>query len=430
MKKTLLGMAAALTMGGLLASTAMVAPALAAGPKVSDIVTHYADLGYAMYGDAVTGAQALDKSIDAFLADPNDKTLAAARDAWRAARVPYMQTESFRFGNPEVDDLEGNVNSWPLDEGLIDYVADSYGQTSDSNPYYRLNIIANKELQIGKDKIDASVIDKKLIQSMEEVGNVETNVAIGYHAVEFLLWGQDLNGTGPGAGNRPASDYDQKNCTHGNCDRRAAYLKASTDLLVDDLTAMRDLFAADGAVRKRLTAAKPEDALVSMFTGLGSLSYGELAGERTKLGLMLHDPEQEHDCFSDNTHNSDFYDQQGMVEVYNGTYTKLDGTKMKGASLHDFVKAHSADADKRIEAAMKKTTGTATVMKQTADSGKWAYDQMIGADNPEGNKIVQNFVDALVAQAHAIEAGVTASHLAIKVEGSDSLDNPSAVKTN
>ena len=79
---------------------------------------------------------------------------------------------------------------------------------------------------------------------------------------------------------------------------------------------------------------------------------------------------------------------------------------------------------------MKKTTETATVMKQTADSGKWAYDQMIGADNPEGNKIVQNFVDALVNQAHAIEAGVTASHLTIKVEGSDSLDNPSAVKTN
>ena len=430
MKKSLMGMAAALAMGGLLASTALVTPARAAGPKVEDVITHYADLGHAIYGDAVTTAQTLDKTIDAFLADPNDKTLAAARDAWKAARIPYMQTEGFRFGNSEVDDLEGNVNSWPLDEGLIDYVADSYGQSSDSNPYYRLNIIANKELQIGKDKVDATVIDKKLIQSMEEIGNVETNVAIGYHAVEFLLWGQDLNGTGPGAGNRPATDYDQKNCTHGNCDRRAAYLKAATDLLVDDLTAMRDLFAADGAVRKRLASGKADDALVSMFTGLGSLSYGELAGERTKLGLMLHDPEQEHDCFSDNTHNSDYYDQQGMVDIYNGTYTKVDGSKLKGPSLHDYVKAHAGDADKRVLAAMKETTAAMTVLKQTADSGKWAYDQMIAADNPEGNKIVQHVVDKLVAQAHAIEAAVTAVHLTIKVEGSDSLDNPSAVKTN
>jgi putative iron-regulated protein len=357
MKQGLLGMAAAMVIGAI-----QMSPAMAAGPKAEDVISHYADLGYAMYGDSVTKAQALDKSIDAFLADPSDKTLATARDAWRASRVPYMQTEVFRFGNSEVDDIEGDVNSWPLDEGLIDYVADSYGQSSDSNPYYRLNIVGNKELTIGKDKIDASVIDKKLIKSMEEAGNVETNVAIGYHAVEFLLWGQDLNGTGPGAGNRPATDYDQKNCTHGNCDRRAAYLKAAADLLVDDLTLMRDLFAADGAVRKRLTTGKTDDALVSMFTGLGSLSYGELAGERTKLALMLHDPEQEHDCFSDNTHNSHYYDQQGMVDIYNGTYTRIDGTKIKGPSLHDYVKANGGDADKRVMAAMKQTTAAVTVL--------------------------------------------------------------------
>lgn len=421
----LLGMAALLVVGA-----AQIVPAVAAAPKVPEVVAHYADLGYAIYGDSVTTAQALDKAIDALLADPSDKTLAAARLAWKAARIPYMQSEAFRFGNSEVDDIEGDVNSWPLDEGLIDYVADSYGESSDSNPFYRLNIVANKQLQIGKDKIDATVIDKKLIKSMEELGNVETNVAVGYHAIEFLLWGQDLNGTGPGAGNRPATDYDQKNCTHGNCDRRGAYLKAATGLLVDDLTSMRDLFAADGAVRKRLASSKDNDALVSMLTGLGSLSYGELGGERTKLGLMLHDPEEEHDCFSDNTHNSHFYDQQGMVDIYNGSYTRVDGSVLKGPSLHDYVTAKAAGADKRLVAAMKTTTGAMTILKQTADSGKWAYDQMIAADNPAGNKIVQHVVDTLVAQAHAVEAVVTALHLSIKVEGSDSLDNPAAVKSN
>ena len=64
-------------------------------------------------------------------------------------------------------------------------------------------------------------------------------------------------------------------------------------------------------------------------------------------------------------------------------------------------------------------------MKDTADSGEMAYDQMIGADNPEGNKIVQDVVDALVAQARAVEGVVTALGLTIEVEGSDSLDNPS-----
>ena len=42
----------------------------------------------------------------------------------------------------------------------------------------------------------------------------------------------------------------------------------------------------------------PKHGLTSIAAlGLGSLSYGELAGERTKLGLMLHDPEEE-DCFT------------------------------------------------------------------------------------------------------------------------------------
>ncbi len=424
LKNSLMGLAALL-----LAGSAMVAPAQAATPQPKAILTHYADIAYAAYDDSVTTAQHLNKVIAAFLADPNDKTLAAARDAWKAARVPYMQTEAFRFGNPEVDELEGTVNSWPLDEGLIDYVAESYGESSDSNPFYRLNIIANKQVQIGKDKIDASVIDKKLIQSLQQAGGVETNVAIGYHAIEFLLWGQDLNGTGPGAGNRPATDYDQKNCTNGNCDRRAAYLTVATELLIDDLTAMRDLWTKDGASRKRLMAGKEKDGLAVMLTGLGSLSYGELGGERTKLGLMLHDPEEEQDCFSDNTHNSHYYDQVGMVNVYIGTYKRVDGSEMKGPSLHDYVKARAPKADAKLTADMKATTEAMTVLKQTADSGKWAYDQMIGADNPEGNKIVQHVVDTLVTQTHGIEGVVAALGLTIKVEGSDSLDNPAAVKT-
>jgi putative iron-regulated protein len=338
-----------------------------------------------------------------------------------------MQTEAFRFGNPEIDDIEGNVNSWPLDEGLIDYVdTKSYGTKSDSNPLYTLNIIANKTLKIGNKTVDASKITKELIGSLEEAGDNEANVSVGYHAVEFLLWGQDLNGTGPGAGNRPASDYDTKNCTHDNCDRRADYLRAATDLLIDDLKEMEAVFAKDGPGRKRLLG-NPEEGLAAMFTGLGSLSYGELAGERTKLGLMLHDPEQEHDCFSDNTHNSDFYDEKGMVNVYTGTYKRVDGTVIKGPSLRDLVEAKDPDDVKRIDDAIQAAVDAATVIKQRADSGKEAYDQMIGPNNPEGNKIVDNFVNALVAQAHAWEAAVGKLDIKITVEGSDSLDNPSAV---
>jgi putative iron-regulated protein len=413
----------------LLAGTSLAVPsssAWAAGPDPKAILTTYSDIGQAMYQDSITEAEKLKTAVDAFLAAPNDATLKAARDAWKQSRVPYMQSEVFRFGNPEIDDLEGNVNSWPLDEGLIDYVDSSYGTTSDSNPFYTLNVIANPSLKLGDKTVDASKITPELITALQSAGDNEANVAIGYHAVEFLLWGQDLNGTGPGAGNRPASDYDQANCTHGNCDRRADYLRSATTLLIDDLKKMEAVFAAGGPGRTRLLA-NPHEGLTAMFTGLGSLSYGELAGERTKLGLMLHDPEEEHDCFSDNTHNSHYYDELGMWDVYNGTYKRIDGSKVKGPSLRALMKVTDIKTAQRVVDAMQATSGAMTVLKQTADSGKMAYDQMIGDNNPEGNKIVQNVVDTLVAQAHAYEAAVKSLGLTIKVEGSDSLDNPSAV---
>ena len=208
----------------------------------------YADIAQAGYTDSLDTAKTLKLAVDAFLARPTEDSLRAARAAWIAARIPYMQTEAYRFGNAIVDDWEGKVNAWPLDEGLIDYVASSYGTESAENALYVANVIANTTLTIGGKKLDTAKITKELLaETLQEAGGVEANVATGYHAVEFLLWGQDLNGTGPGNGARPASDFDTKNCTNGNCARRAQYLRAATDLLVDDLAWM----AAQWARRRR-----------------------------------------------------------------------------------------------------------------------------------------------------------------------------------
>ena len=63
----------------------------------------------------------LDK-INAFLNNTTETNLRKLKTSWLEARKVYQQTEVFRFGNPIVDDWEGKVNAWPLDEGLIDYV--------------------------------------------------------------------------------------------------------------------------------------------------------------------------------------------------------------------------------------------------------------------------------------------------------------------
>ncbi len=410
-------------------SVALAAPA-AAATEPDAIVQTYANVAEAIYSDSLATAKALQKAVDDFIAAPTEDTLKAAREAWKAARVPYQQSEGYRFGNPLVDDWEGKVNAWPLDEGLIDYVdAKSYGETSDENPLYAANVIANTKIRVGKDEIDATTINKDVLQSLQEAGGVEANVATGYHAIEFLLWGQDLNGTDAGAGDRKASDYDTKNCTNDNCGRRAQYLKAATDLLIEDLEEIVAAWGKDGDARKDVTSKDAaEDGLATILTGLGSLSYGELAGERIKLGLILHDPEEEHDCFSDNTHNSHYYDQAGMIAIYNGKYTASDGKVTEGPSLAAYATEKAPDEAKALEAALAKTEAAMKVMKDRADNGTESYDQMIGEGNAEGNKIVQDVVDSLVAQTRAIEAVVAKLGLKIEVEGSDSLDNPSAVQ--
>ncbi len=399
----------------------------AAAPAIKDVKKTYADIAHAAYEDSATTAKALKKAIDALIANPTGETLAAARQAWLAARVPYMQTEAFRFGNPIVDEWEGKVNAWPLDEGLIDYVDDSYGG-GDENPYAKANVIANTRITAGGKTIDARKITKALLaDKLHEAGKVEANVATGYHAIEFLLWGQDLNGTGPGAGARKATDFSKTDCTNGNCDRRAQYLKVASELLVEDLEEMVKAWGAKGKARAEVTKSGEKEVLSRILTGLGSLSYGELAGERMKLGLMLHDPEEEHDCFSDNTHNSHYYDVVGIVNVYNGQYRRVDGSVVGGASLSQLVAAKAPEADAKVKEALDASMKAMQAIKDTADSGKMAYDQMIGADNEEGNRLVATAVDRLVDQKAALEAVVAALGVTIEIEGSDSLDNPSAV---
>jgi putative iron-regulated protein len=394
-----------------------------AQPTVREVVTNYGDIAQAAYEDALTRARGLKAAVDKLVARPSPATLTVAREAWKEARIPYMQTEAYRFGNKIVDKWEGKVNAWPLDEGLIDYVDMSYGTASDSNPLYAGNVISNKQLKVGNRTIDARQITKKLLESLQEAEKIEANVATGYHAIEFLLWGQDLNGTGPGAGNRPATDYDKARCTGGNCDRRARYLVVATELLIDDLAWMAAQWKPGGAARQPLEKSETE-ALIAIFTGLGSLSYGEMAGERMKLGLLLHDPEEEHDCFSDNTHNSHYYDVVGIENVYLGRYMRIDGRTVSGASVSELVKAKVPDIDARVRKALAETVEKVGEIKTRAETVE-VYDQMIGDGNKAGNNVVEAAIAALIALTKELERAIAVLELKpIAFEGSDSLDDP------
>ena len=392
----------------------------------NDILLNYSNIAEAKYKDALTLAKKMHRSIERFMKDPNESNLNEVKDSWLEARTVYQQTEVFRFGNPIVDDWEGKVNAWPLDEGLIDYV-DTTNYYPTENDFSNFNVIANKKLKVEGELVDASIINTNLLSSkLHEIGGNEANVAIGYHAIEFLLWGQDLNGTKSGSGNRSYTDFDLKNCTNDNCDRRREYLIAASQLLIEDLKYIHSVWLPKGKARQDLLNDQ-KNGLKRILIGMGSLSYGELAGERMKLGLMLHDPEEEHDCFSDNTHNSHYYNVVGINNVFLGKYKSLDGKVVTGPSISSLLSEVDYGLNKKTKKSIKNTLKSMKKIVKSANKGV-TYDMLIAEGNEKGNKLIQNAVDSLIKQSKNIELAAAALNINdLQIDGSDSLDNPDAV---
>ena len=285
----------------ILACLAPVPPVAAADPAtVQKVVAHYADIVHAGYEDSYRRAVALQDALQTLTDRPSAASLEAAKNAWKRARIPYGETEAFRFYGGPIDDAdgpEGQLNAWPMDESYVDYVQ--------GNPC--AGIINDP---------DAPITREHLLAINQQGG--EENVSLGYHAIEFLLWGQDLNADGPGE--RPASDYVE-------APRRAQYLHAVAAQLVGDLQSLVDEWAPrqNGNFRTAFLAQEPNEALRQILVGIGTLSRSELAGERMAVALESRDQEDEHSCFSDNTHVDIVRNAQGIQNVIEGRYVRSNG---------------------------------------------------------------------------------------------------------
>jgi putative iron-regulated protein len=391
-------------------------------PTTKAVIANYTAIAQAGFGDALLTGRQLETAVGKLLAHPAVDTLTAARTAWRTARIPYLQTEVFRFGNQAVDEWEPRVNSWPLDEGLIDYVAPSYGTTSETNNFYTANVIAHPLLDNGGMSVDAGNLSPQfLAETLQNIDGVDANVATGYHAIEFLLWGQDLHGTGAGAGERPYTDFDLVHCTHRNCDRRRTYLESATHLLVSDLDEMAQSWQRGGRAYEGLMAKGENDGLATMLTGMGSLAYGELAGTRLRLALLSHDPQQEQDDFSDNTLSSHYYNARGIRNIWQGRYTRANGDVVSGASLEMLLRANAPEIHADMNA---KVETTDLAMEALLDQGS-PYDMLIAPGNTQGETFINTAVQALMEETHTIEKIISALGLQnVSIKGSDFLNAP------
>jgi putative iron-regulated protein len=352
--------------------------------RARPVVERYAALTYENYTDVVTQAQALRTAVESFVAQPTAARLETARTAWLAARTSYGQSEAFRFYGGPIDDEdtgpEGQINAWPLDEAYIDGV--------EGNPSSGI-INASEELT------------PELIASMNERDG-ETNISSGYHAIEFLLWGQDRSTTGPG--NRPYTDFVDGQAP--NAERRRQYLSLATNLLVEDLESVRAAWApGQSNYRGTFAAEAPKEAVLKILTGLGSLSGAELAGERMTVAYDNKDQEDEHSCFSDNTLADLYGNALGIQNVYLGRYGSTDG-----AGLDELVAA----VDPKLNDEMKERLQASLDAIRAIPA---PFDQAImGNDSSPGRQKVKAAIDALRAQTETLVEVATALGIQLNLE--------------
>lgn len=362
MKKMLLALVSAGVMW-----TSTISAVSAAEINTQSVINQYAVQVAAGYQDSLASAREMQAQIDAFIANPSPESQKAAQAAWLEAREWYGQTEAFRFYGGPIDSEtgpEGFINAWPLDEAYIDGV---------------------------KGKAKAGIINSKTpiteakLRSLNERGG-EENIATGWHAIEFLLWGQDLSRDS--AGQRPFTDYT----TAPNAKRRGEYLKLVTQMLVDDLASVEKEWQPNQKNFRAQFEKGGQDSIKKIFTSLGTLSRGELAGERIEVALDTQNQEDEHSCFSDNTHRDIVANAKGIQNVWEGRFVRRSGEVIEGASLKALVAQKNTAVADAVSNDMAASVQAAEAIQAPFDR------EIVGKKDAPGRKRVQAVVESLKNQ--------------------------------
>jgi putative iron-regulated protein len=345
---------------------------------VQRFLRNYASILHATYTDALFAARQMQQGIRQFLKAPTEASLTQARRAWIAARVPYLQSEAARFYDGPIDAVEGFINAWPIDENYIDYTVDDPAA----------GIINNLK--------EFPQITKELLLGLNEKEG-EKNISTGWHAIEFLLWGQDLSDDGPGQ--RSHLDYVKGgDGIRQHAERRGDYLRVAVELLLHHLQQVTEEWAPRVSTnyRAQFLKASPHESLEKVIRGMGAFCGGELGGERTMVAYTTKEQEDEHSCFSDTTHQDMRYDQAGIINVCAGKYQRLDKTEVLGAGLIDVIREKDAAMADKFQRQLTETLKTIEGVPVPFDRA------MKGRDTAPGRVALKQAINAIQAQTQTL----------------------------
>jgi putative iron-regulated protein len=381
---------------------------------IGKLIENYTAIATANYADALKDAEYMEKAINNFANHPTLENMKIAKKAWLAARESYGESEIFRLSNGPIDaesgwvskaygSLESQINAWPLDENMIDYTIDANGKRTSGN------IIDTKgDFDPGGEDSRVVNIDTITIENLTALNENggDANVATGYHAIEFLLWGQDqdysnfmkdsITHGSMRAGERPLSDFTSD--TYAK--RRLNYLKAVSSKLVLDLKKVANAWSpqisnncdADtkgcyrGAINNLLKGTdvnkniSQNKVMKQILSGMGMFIKSEIANERIAVAVLTPSEEDEPSCFSDNTHRDIASAYQGFKNVLTGTY--------KGKHGKSFLDNVDNKTKEKIEKLMQTIEDKIESINSVATT-KAHFDYQIRPNNPQVKVIMK-----------------------------------------
>ena len=211
-------------------------------------------------------------SIATLTDQTNIENLNLSKQAWLNAHSAYELTTLHRYYATQLMgeqdslalmQLQYQINHWPIVPGYIDYV-DGY---PDSGIVHDINV-----------NLDADSL-------REQHGSFDVSeVTLGFHAIEFLLWGYDADSVA-----RPATDFDAvleltpKEIESGytleqlSNNRRRLFLTVVADTLVKDFLAVQSLWLAEKpSISQRIESISGTELIVILADSMSAMLTQEL----------------------------------------------------------------------------------------------------------------------------------------------------------
>jgi putative iron-regulated protein len=319
----------------------------------SVLIENYRELVSSLYKQCVVTVDHLNQKIEFFIQHVNEDNFYELRQQWINSKQCYSMAEATRFSGTYIDEIDTLINAWPIDELYIDYTL--------TKP--KSGIIGNEQINITQ---------SNLFKLNEQQG--ETNISIGYHAIEFLLWGQDFNADGPGE--RLWTDYSERT----DAKRRKTYLITIGALLQSH---MNDLLFEWESNPNQL------QNIDQIISGLGTFIKAELVGERMQVALDTFDQEDEQSCFSDQTNNDIISNIKGVLSVLTGHLNlKNQSHFVKEPGLIDLFRQKDYDLSEKLLIDINQALD---LMKQLT----LPFDQAILPTNPSQRKIIEDVANLM-----------------------------------